>query len=446
MECPNCKTANPEGAEFCLTCGWDLPGGQAKAAPKRRTRETGLSGSKCPHCGATNPEDATFCNLCNADLAPVRDAEAPPAASGPATKAPAPAAPPVPAPAPEAQAPEPPPQDQPPAETPPPAPAGDEEALNAELEELRRKAMGGKIKAEDFARMAEIELGRGKREEAARCLMNAIQMNPREKRYQLAYSKNFTERELNSWGLSKVPKPIWSDLPAILIYPVTNGEWLGLLLGAVFVAFLLFISRWAMFFGFVLALFALGFVAYQVGRHTKHAALGKFGHPDLGMIDFSYLWYAFCAIIATLWPFLAVMIVGFALQNQVLTPLLFLFALCVLLPLLSFMSPMCFLASMLYNSGGMAFHYLFIVKSIFKIFLEYLFAFILMLVINVGMNIAFVFLALALMVAAPGELAKLLMSMVVGFINTLFTLYFLTVYGHILGRLYYNNQKKLQWF
>ena len=60
MNCPNCQTANPDGAKFCNNCGTRLP------AP-------------CPKCGHPNPDGARFCNECGHHLAESQPASPPPA-------------------------------------------------------------------------------------------------------------------------------------------------------------------------------------------------------------------------------------------------------------------------------------------------------------------------------------------------------------------------------
>ncbi len=50
MQCPQCKTVNPEGSKFCLNCG------------------TRLS-QVCPHCGLQLPPQAKFCLECGARMA-----------------------------------------------------------------------------------------------------------------------------------------------------------------------------------------------------------------------------------------------------------------------------------------------------------------------------------------------------------------------------------------
>lgn len=49
MKCAACGGENPQGANFCNTCG------------------TGLA-SKCPRCGFENPPEANFCSHCGAGL------------------------------------------------------------------------------------------------------------------------------------------------------------------------------------------------------------------------------------------------------------------------------------------------------------------------------------------------------------------------------------------
>ena len=61
MECPVCKTENPEGAKFCLNCGAKLI-------------------LTCAECGTELPVNAKFCHECGAHIeepaaSPVTDGE-----------------------------------------------------------------------------------------------------------------------------------------------------------------------------------------------------------------------------------------------------------------------------------------------------------------------------------------------------------------------------------
>ena len=49
MNCPQCGTANPEGATFCLNCG-------VRLAPT------------CPRCSTQLPPEARFCFACGAEV------------------------------------------------------------------------------------------------------------------------------------------------------------------------------------------------------------------------------------------------------------------------------------------------------------------------------------------------------------------------------------------
>ena len=51
MNCPNCRTVNPEGAKFCLNCGMPLS-------------------TACPHCGTTLAPGAKFCFNCGQAVVP----------------------------------------------------------------------------------------------------------------------------------------------------------------------------------------------------------------------------------------------------------------------------------------------------------------------------------------------------------------------------------------
>src|SRR5512145_1875050 len=61
MLCPNCGTANPESARFCMNCGFALvPAAAPPAAPA----------PSCPNCGAQLLPGAKFCHNCGYALAP----------------------------------------------------------------------------------------------------------------------------------------------------------------------------------------------------------------------------------------------------------------------------------------------------------------------------------------------------------------------------------------
>ena len=58
MNCPKCKTSNPEGSRFCLKCGASL---EAKLD------------LICPSCGTKLPNLASYCNSCGTELTGVSD-------------------------------------------------------------------------------------------------------------------------------------------------------------------------------------------------------------------------------------------------------------------------------------------------------------------------------------------------------------------------------------
>ncbi|MFC1833766.1 adenylate/guanylate cyclase domain-containing protein [Thermodesulfobacteriota bacterium] len=55
MNCPNCGSANPDGAKFCNECGNQMQ-------------------SACPECGKTNQPGSKFCNECGHDLRKPKEA------------------------------------------------------------------------------------------------------------------------------------------------------------------------------------------------------------------------------------------------------------------------------------------------------------------------------------------------------------------------------------
>src|SRR5258706_3023739 len=65
MDCPSCKSENPDGSRFCIQCGASLP-------------------LACSSCGRGNPPQARFCANCGTALttgSPTRPAPAPPMSS-----------------------------------------------------------------------------------------------------------------------------------------------------------------------------------------------------------------------------------------------------------------------------------------------------------------------------------------------------------------------------
>ena len=48
LKCSKCNTRNPEGSEYCNSCGKQL-------------------GTDCTKCGHTNPQDTLYCNKCGSE-------------------------------------------------------------------------------------------------------------------------------------------------------------------------------------------------------------------------------------------------------------------------------------------------------------------------------------------------------------------------------------------
>ena len=53
--CPSCNTANPQGANFCSSCGGGIGVGQQQAAPLTncpgcKASLVGIDGNFCPYC------------------------------------------------------------------------------------------------------------------------------------------------------------------------------------------------------------------------------------------------------------------------------------------------------------------------------------------------------------------------------------------------------------
>lgn len=70
MQCPKCRSFNPDSAEFCTSCGTDFII-KEKPLPRQETKRIDTDNGKfrCPKCNAANDADATFCSLCGNQFA-----------------------------------------------------------------------------------------------------------------------------------------------------------------------------------------------------------------------------------------------------------------------------------------------------------------------------------------------------------------------------------------
>jgi hypothetical protein len=403
MNCPNCNHANPQGSDFCENCGWDFPPQASSAAgtfpaPATPSRPSTLDGGKCPHCNATNPDDAIFCGLCGQNLKQAGGADAHAAPDPVSEPAPAPAA------------------------------ADASEQNRQELDLLQRKLQERQISPEEVLKLAEIRLKANDREEAARTIMEGMEVHPKSRALARFYTSHFSEDELRDWGFTRPPVPVWSNFTETLLYPFSGGEWIGLLAASVFLG----LGNIPLI-GLPFIILGLLYTTTLYGKNIKWAALGRFGHPHSFDLDWSYFWYGFASVLSTIIPCLGIFILMAVLLHGSQGSNLFFAAgmLGTLVALLVglYIMPMAFLLATLFNSFFAAFRYDFIIKSIIRIFGEYTICVILLFIVVVAKNM--------ILSRIP------LLNWVLG---DFLTLYFGILQAHILGRLYFNNRRKLAWF
>jgi hypothetical protein len=257
--------------------------------------------------------------------------------------------------------------------------------------------------------------------EAARLYHQAIELADDASPYLKTYNENFSEEELRDWNLSRPPVPIWDDIGHTLAFPFRNGGWISLVIAAVFWFF-------AGFLPLIGGILAAAWTATLVGKHMKWAGVGNYGTPPPVNLEFDYLWQYLAASIAVFFPGVAAMIAGATMMGNHPAAVLILAGPLYFAGLLLF--PMAYLTAVLFNQATMAFHYGFLVRSVLRIPGQYG----LMLLALVAMVALRAFVNFAVPVAQLWIIAD-----IVG-------LYFAVVYGRILGQLYYNNRKKLNWF
>lgn len=463
MQCPNCKTECPPGSDFCTNCGWDFPPETVSAEGR-----TTSSLVKCPECGAGNPPDAPMCSLCAAVL----EAQEPePAASGPAAAA-----------------------------EPPPAAApdsGPEVEHSGSVKTLRERVDRGEMDARTLVQLGDAYLAEGSREAAARAYLDALYIDPKDTPTIEKYETQFSVDELLEWGLAKAPRAVWADIGGLLRYPLLQGGWLVILLGAIFWRVMNLGAGFAGFYGLFPLLLAWAWLTTHITSHLRWAAVGKHGHPPPVDLDFSNIWYFFCAWLAGFVPFLLVLIVGMAgivgsavssadsyeeqrmppafvedvetLREQGRLPEDFAlpgeapggtagdpwaegpidedgaaqFGLMALVTAVvafgfyllgAFYTPMALLACRLFNAPGVAFNYPFIFRSMATIFGDYTVCALLLALVG------------GVMWAVQAFLFKAMPFLQYLFVVDLVAIYLMTLDAHVLGRLYYNNQKRLAWF
>jgi len=397
--------ANPDGAAFCLTCGVDF---------EKRAATTGKPAhSRCPNCKAKNPPEATFCSLCGKDLEP----QVAQPVSSPAEAAPAPVVDSLP---------------------PPLVPPG--------MRDLQKEALDQALPVSQVLELAKQDIAENRRESAAKLLLDAMHRQPSEKRLRDLFRKNFDHKELRHLNLQVAPVPIWEELGDTLLYPLQRNEWLSLLVGGVVLGIMSFLAAHAFFWGFAIMVFVLSYAANVMARHLKWASVGRPGHPGIIEFRFGDLAYVGMSIVATMWPMIVLLIfllVRFVQYGFGISPIGLVLVIGFILASYlvgCFLQPMAMLVAMLFNTWSMAFSYSFILRAMRVVWKDYLFASVLLFLTGLLQGFS-----RGLVPQLPGG-AFSPTHFLTPMVAWVFTLYNLTLLGHVLGRIYYFNERRLAWF
>lgn len=304
------------------------------------------------------------------------------------------------------------------------------EGDNAEAPDLSWDSMSKQQLIEN----AERELKAEYPQSAAKYYLEAIRRNPSDMRLQKTFWQHFNENDLKFWNIQIPPVPLWRDLPAIFKYPFRDDGVLGLFIWAACLGATNFI-------GWIGAAIATTCIANWVAKHLKWSAAGRPTVPGLAEFKGSDVLYFIGATLATWLPLIAFGILaggGLIMSGSGLGALGGMLIVGVVLFLaLNFMYPMALLVAMMFNRALLAFNYPLIVQSIRLSFKEYLFA-------------CLLFLGFSGIESVWQLLSNLMPSIVIqiamGYFSWVLKLYFLALFGHVLGRVYYNNERKLAWF
>lgn len=73
MNCPSCRSVNPPGMKFCVSCGTEMSLSQSKLAESQAHQPTHHSCKqdgvvRCRQCGLAQDTDAAFCKKCGTSL------------------------------------------------------------------------------------------------------------------------------------------------------------------------------------------------------------------------------------------------------------------------------------------------------------------------------------------------------------------------------------------
>ncbi|MHC4874725.1 MAG: hypothetical protein ACYTFY_22980 [Planctomycetota bacterium] len=227
--------------------------------------------------------------------------------------------------------------------------------------------------------------------------------------------------------MPRLPVPIWDQIDQALLYPLSEGGWLTLLFPAALITLGSHIPvlLWRLF----PILIAVMYITFIYSRHLKWQANGRFGHPPIFDIDFGFLKYGMTALFASFMPAVIFCSTALFLEGPAGRFISFT-GRYVLFPLGIFILPMSFLAANLLNRRRTAFNYIFICRSIVKIFREYFTA------------VTFIMISLYAEIVILSRLPFLRYVVIGDYVAVYCTM----IHAYVLGQLYYNNAAVLGWF
>lgn len=300
---------------------------------------------------------------------------------------------------------------------------------------------------EELVSFAMKELERDAKESAARLLLDACRIDPSDRELRKLFWDNFTVSDIRYWNLQVPPVPLWADLADTFGYPVRGMEWLGIVLGAVVLGPLYYMCANSMHpLSLIGVLIVLAWMANLIAKHTKWAAAGRAGLPGMVEFSFSDLWYVFMAWLAA---YLPLILFGALMIYRIFSGgppgpgaiALILVASLALMILGALIYPMAQLIALLFNSGKMAFDYPFLIDAIRIVWKDYLFAWLLFIAVGV--------VQLGVQMLTNLHLTSwtvFFLWLFFSFVGWCLQLYGLVLSSHIMGRVYYNNERRLGWF
>jgi hypothetical protein len=302
--------------------------------------------------------------------------------------------------------------------------------LRAEIEERGESP-------EWLARLANVHLKLGEREDAILCLQKAIVLRPGTVPIIEKLKEICTEEEFENLEIPEKIEPFWNDIPGLIKYPVSGTGIYLLVGGTLFVTvFQFIISLPTLFFWatIIVAAFFAGYLSSYFVSVMRASARGESNPPDwpdithVGSNVLHPLWVVSLPSVVSFLPAL-IYAIYLALYGGSLPVLILLISIGALY------YPMALIASAISDAPLNSINFIAIFSSIFKVGKDYLIALAILAVFSVIGVISQIVVA-----SVTGAIAGVIVAdIALHFVY----LYFLMVYGRILGLLYRQCQSKI---